>query len=125
MSGSKAAARCGGPEVFKEGDLRQVRNGDTLEVEQSRKLAHRLVVGLAALGITQVRRHGQIALHQGVPREAANVRHLNEESMAELPPDAEVHVHGVWCLQLVVDRVCDREVIWIQRREATLGGGPQ
>ena len=80
-----------------------------LEVDGSHQLRHRLEIGLAGLGVDQIGRHGQIALHQRVPRETPDIGSLDEEAVAEFPADGEIQVHGVGRGQLRVDAVGDRE----------------
>src|SRR5581483_11580487 len=82
-------------------------------------------VSLAGLRILQVGRHGEVALHQVMAGEAADVGALHEPAMTELAPDAEVDVHGVGRLQLVVERTGDGEGGRVSRGESGRRSGLQ
>src|SRR5207248_2389064 len=70
------------PEVLEERNLRQVGDADALQIHERGKLRHRLEVGLSGFWIHQVGRHGEIALHQVVARQTADIRALYKPSMA-------------------------------------------
>ena len=60
-----------------------------------------------------------------MPGEAAHIGPLDEQAVAELAANAEVHVDGVGRLQFLIDRIGHAEDIGIRLREAALGRGRQ
>ncbi len=70
-------------------------------------------------GIDQIKRLRQVDFLEQVVGEASGVGRLQDEVVAEVASDGEIHDMGVRSLQAVVDAPCDRQTIsvGISRKE--------
>ena len=68
-----------------------------------RHLRDRLIIGLTGGGILQIGHLSKVLADEGMHGFPVNAGHLQEESSIELTPEAQVPIHGVRRLQLIVD----------------------